>query len=133
MRFRYHREITTLWQLLISTEIENRAYKMALVSTARGHPVLSKELQRVAVFADYITPHIDIEIFAIYIDVEGNIAEIEDGGRSEIKLQYGVPEDIFQFTRFGRQIEEWCYWTQGVRFRFEAVRCRLEITDPERF
>lgn len=85
------------------------------------HPVLSKELQRVAVFADYITPHIDIEIFAIYIDVEGNIAEIEDGGRSEIKLQYGVPEDIFQFTRFGRQIEEWCYWTQGVRFRFEAV------------
>ena len=85
------------------------------------HPVRSKDLQRVAVFSDYITPHIDIEIFAMYIDVEGNIAEIEDGGRSEIKLQYGVPDDIFQFTRFGRQIEEWCYWTQGVRFRFEAV------------
>ena len=85
------------------------------------HPVLSKELQRVSVFSNYITPHIDIEIFAMYIDVEGNIAEIEDGGRSEIKLQYGMPEDVFQFTRFGRQIEEWCYWTQGVRFRFEAV------------
>ena len=85
------------------------------------HPVRSKDLQRVSVFPDYITPHIDIEIFAMYIDVEGNIAEIEDGGRSEIKLQYGVPEDVFQFTRFGRQIEEWCYWTQGVRFRFEAV------------
>ena len=85
------------------------------------HPVRSKDLQRVSVFSDYITPHIDIEIFAMYIDVEGNIAEIEDGGRSEIKLQYGVPEDVFQFTRFGRQIEEWCYWTQGVRFRFEAV------------
>ena len=85
------------------------------------HPVLSKDLQRVSVFSDYITPHINIEIFAMYIDVEGNIVEIEDGGRSEIKLQYGVPEDIFQFTRFGRQIEEWCYWTQGVRFRFEAV------------
>ena len=85
------------------------------------HPVRSKELQRVSVFSDYITPHINIEIFAMYIDVEGNIAEIEDGGRSEIKLQYGVPEDVFQFTRFGRQIEEWCYWTQGVRFRFEAV------------
>ena len=85
------------------------------------HPVRSKELQRVSVFPDYITPHIDIEIFAMYIDVEGNIAEIEDGGRSEIKLQYGAPEDVFQFTRFGRQIEEWCYWTQGVRFRFEAV------------
>ena len=85
------------------------------------HPVRSKELQRVSVFSDYITPHIDIEIFAMYIDVEGNIAEIEDGGRSEIKLQYGLPEDVFQFTRFGRQIEEWCYWTQGVRFRFEAV------------
>ena len=85
------------------------------------HPVRSKELQRVSVFSDYITPHINIEIFAMYIDAEGNIAEIEDGGRSEIKLQYGIPEDIFQFTRFGRQIEEWCYWTQGVRFRFEAV------------
>ena len=85
------------------------------------HPVRSKELQRVSVFPDYTTPHIDIEIFAMYIDAEGNIAEIEDGGRSEIKLQYGVPEDVFQFTRFGRQIEEWCYWTQGVRFRFEAV------------
>ena len=85
------------------------------------HPVRSKELQRVSVFSDYITPHIDIEIFAMYIDVEGNIAEIEDGGRSAIKVQYGTPEDVFQFTRFGRQIEEWCYWTQGVRFRFEAV------------
>ena len=85
------------------------------------HPVRSKDLQRVSVFPDYITPHIDIEIFAMYIDVEGNIAEIEDGGRSEIKLQYGVPEDVFQFTRFGRQIEEWCYWTQGVSFRFEAI------------
>ena len=85
------------------------------------HPVRSKELQRVSVFADYVTPHIDIEIFAMYIDIEGNIAEIEDGGRSEIKLQYGAPEDVFQFTRFGRKIEEWCYWTQGVRFRFEAV------------
>ena len=85
------------------------------------HPVRSKDLQRVSVFSDYITPHIDIEISAMYIDVEGNIAEIEDGGRSEIKLQYGVPEDVFQFTRFGRQIEEWCYWTQGVRFRFEAI------------
>ena len=85
------------------------------------HPVRSKDLQRVSVFSDYITPHIDIEISAMYIDVEGNIAEIEDGGRSEIKLQYGVPEDVFKFTRFGRQIEEWCYWTQGVRFRFEAV------------
>ncbi len=85
------------------------------------HPVRSKTLQRVSVFSDYITPHIDIEILAMYIDTEGNIAEIEDGGRSEIKLQYGTPEDVFQFTRFGRQIEEWCYWTQGVRFRFEAV------------
>ena len=85
------------------------------------HPVRSKDLQRVSVFSDYITPHINIEISAMYIDVEGNIAEIEDGGRSEIKLQYGMPEDVFQFTRFGRQIEEWCYWTQGVRFRFEAI------------
>ena len=91
------------------------------------HPVRSKDLQRVSVFSDYITPHINIEIFAMYIDEEGNIAEIEDGGRSEIKLQYGMPEDVFQFTRFGRQIEEWYYWTQGVRFRFEATRAGWKL------
>ncbi len=82
-------------------------------------PVRGKP-QQVSVFAEHITLHIDIEIFAIYIDVEGNIAEIEDGGRSEIKLRYGEPEDVFTFTRFGRQIEEWWYWTQGVSFKFEA-------------
>ena len=97
------------------------------------HPVRSKDLQRVSVFSDYITPHIDIEIFAMYIDIEGNIAEIEDGGRSEIKLQYGVPEDVFQFSRFGRQIEEWCYWTQGVRFRFEAVGAGWKLQNRKDF
>ena len=81
----------------------------------RGEP------QRVSVFPGYITPHIDIEIFAAYIDTKGNIAEIENGHRPNIKLQYGEPEDIFKFTRLGRQIEEWWYWTQGVQFSFEAV------------
>ena len=63
------------------------------------HPVRG-EPQKVSVFAGNITPHIDIEIFSMYIDTKGNIAEIEDGHRSEIKLQYGSPEDIFKFTRF---------------------------------
>ena len=81
----------------------------------RGEP------QRVSVFPGYITPHIDIEIFAAYIDTKGNIAEIENGHRPNIKLQYGEPEDIFKFTRLGRQIEEWWYWTKGVQFSFEAV------------
>ena len=79
------------------------------------------EAQRVSVFPGYITPHIDIEVFAAYIDTKGNIAEIENGHRPNIKLQYGEPEDIFNFTRLGRQIEEWWYWTQGVQFSFEAV------------
>ena len=93
----------------------------------RGNP------QSVSVFAEHITPYIDMEIFAMYIDTEGNIGEIEDGHRSEIKLQYGEPEDVFKFTRFGRQIEEWWYWAQGVRFSFEAVGAGWKLQNRRDF
>ncbi len=96
------------------------------------HPVRG-EAQLVSVFADYVTPHIDIEIFAMYIDADGSMAEINDGHRSEIRLQHGEPEDIFSFTRFGREIEEWWYWTQGVRFTFATTTSGWKLQDREDF
>lgn len=95
-------------------------------------PVRGKP-QLVSVFDDYVTPHIDIEIFAIYIDAEGNIAEFEDGHRSEIKYQHGNPEDIFRFTRFGRELEEWWYWTRGHRFTFSMTSSGWKLQDKLEF
>lgn len=89
--------------------------------------------QLVSVFNDFVTPHIDIEIFAMYIDSEGNIAEFEDGHRSEIKYQHGDPEDIFQFTRFGREFEEWWYWTQGHHFTFSRTPSGWKLQDQQEF
>ena len=96
------------------------------------HPVRGTP-QLVSVFDDYVTPHIDIEIFAMYIDSEGNIAEIEDGHRSEIKYQHGDPEDIFRFTRFGREFEEWWYETQGHRFTFSMTPSGWKLQDRQEF
>lgn len=96
------------------------------------YPVRGKP-QLVSVFEGHTTPYVDIEIFAMYIDEEGNMAEFEDGHRSEIKLQYGDPEDIFNFTRFGREIEQWWYWTQGVGFSFEAIGGGWKLQDYQDF
>ena len=95
-------------------------------------PVRGKP-QLVSVFDDFITPHIDIEIFAMYVDSEGNIAEFEDGHRSEIKYQHGNPDDIFRFTRFGRELEEWCYWTLGHRFTFSLTPTGWKLHDQQEF
>ncbi len=97
------------------------------------HRPVRGEPQLVSVFPGYITPYININILAVYIDVEGNIAELEDGHRSEIKLQYGDPEDVFNFTRFGRQIEEWWYWTQGVHFSFETIGAGWKLRNRKDF
>ena len=96
------------------------------------YPVRGKP-QLVSVFAGHTTPYVDIEIFAMYIDEEGNMAEIEDGHRSEIRLQYGEPEDVFNFSRFGREIEQWWYWTQGVGFSFEAIGGGWRLQDHQDF
>ena len=95
-------------------------------------PVRGKP-QLVSVFDDHVTPHINIEIFAMYIDSEGNIAEFEDGHRSEIKYRYGPPEDIFQFSRFGREFEEWWYETQGHRFTFSMTPSGWKLHDKQEF
>ena len=93
----------------------------------RGKPHL------VSVFKGHTTPYVDIEISAMYIDEEGNMAEIEDGHRSEIRLQYGEPEDVLNFTRFGREIEQWWYWNQGVGFIFEAIGGGWRLQDHQNF
>ena len=94
---------------------------------ARGEPTA------VSVFSGQPTAHIDIDILASYIDEEGNMAEIEDGGRWEIKKLHGEPEDVFSITRNGRVNEEWKYWTKGVGFVWEAKGVGWELGDKEKF
>ncbi|MBM3235975.1 hypothetical protein FJZ31_06705 [Candidatus Poribacteria bacterium] len=89
--------------------------------------------QLVSVFTNRITPYIDLYISAIYIDDQGGIAQINDGNRRNIRQQYGEPEDTYQFTQFGRKIEEWWYWTKGVAFTFEADGPGWKLKDSESF
>ena len=93
----------------------------------RGEPTA------VSVFPGQTTAHIDIDILASYIDAEGNMAEIEDGGRWEIKKSYGEPEDVFSITRNGRVNEEWKYWTQGISFLWVANGIGWELGDVVEF
>ncbi len=93
----------------------------------RGEPTA------VSVFSGQTTQHIDIDILASYIDEKGNMAEIEDGGRWEIKKQYGEPEDIFNLTRNGRMNEEWKYWTKGIGFLWRTNGAGWEFGNEERF
>ena len=93
----------------------------------RGEPMA------VNVFPGQTTAHIDIDILASYIDEEGNMAEIQDGGRWEIRKRYGEPEDIFRLTRNGRVNEEWQYWTKGLGFLWKANGAGWELGDEERF
>ncbi len=96
------------------------------------HPVRG-EPTAVHVFPGETTAHIDIAVLAIYIDADGNMAEIEDGGRWEIRKRYGEPEDIFRVTRGGRLNEEWNYWTKGLSFVWKANGAGWELGDTGRF
>ena len=89
--------------------------------------------QLVSVYENQVTPNIDIEIAATYMDEQGNIAEIDTGHRSEIRIQYGQPDDVYQLRRGDRQIEEWWYWTQGVGFSFEPVGLGWRLEDQQQF
>ena len=94
---------------------------------ARGEPTA------IRVLPGQTTAHINIEILASYIDADGNMAEIEDGGRWEIKKQFGEPEDVFRITRNGRVNEEWKYWTKGVGFLWKANGIGWESGGVEKF
>lgn len=97
------------------------------------HPVRG-EPTAVSVFPGQTTSHINIEILASYIDGNGNMAEIEDGGRWEVKKRLGEPEDVFSITRNGRVNEEWKYWTKGLGFLWEANGVGWELVgDVEEF
>lgn len=93
----------------------------------RGEPTA------VHVFPGETTAHIDIAVLAVYIDADGNMAEIEDGGRWEIRKLYGEPEDIFRVTRSGRLNEEWNYWTKGLSFIWKANGAGWELSKTESF
>lgn len=85
------------------------------------------------VYAGKITPHVDIDILASYVDEEGTMAELSDGGKWNIARMYGQPEDIFKYTQNGKLIEEWMYWTRGVGFYFEAEGAGWKLTKREKF
>ncbi|MDP7278512.1 MAG: hypothetical protein QGG39_01315 [Candidatus Poribacteria bacterium] len=93
----------------------------------RGQP------QLVSVYENQVTPNINIEITATYMDEQGNIAEIDTGHRSEIRIQYGQPDDVYQLRRGDRQIEEWWYWTQGVGFSFEPAGLGWRLENQQQF
>ncbi len=94
---------------------------------ARGTPAA------ISVFPGETTSHINIEILASYIDEDGNMAEINDGGRWEIKRLYGEPEDVFSVTRNGRVNEAWKYWSKGIGFLWKANGAGWELGDREQF
>ncbi len=96
------------------------------------HPVRGTPAA-IAVFPGETTPHINIEILASYIDADGNMAEIDDGGRWEIKRRFGEPEDVFSITRNGRVNEEWKYWSKGIGFLWIASGAGWELGDAEQF
>ena len=96
------------------------------------HPVRG-EPTAINVFPGETLSHIDIDILAIYIDADGNMAEIEDGGRWEIRRRYGEPEDIYRLTRNGYLNEEWQYWTKGVSFLWIEKGAGWELGNMESF
>ena len=87
----------------------------------------------VIVYPGRTTSHIDIEMFATYIDEKGTMAEIEDGGRWEMRRRYGQPEDVFRFTRNGQQYEEWKYWARGIGFLWQADGTGWDFVGGEEF
>lgn len=87
----------------------------------------------VTVFPGKMTPHVDIDILASYVDEKGTMAELSDGGRWNIARRFGEPEDIFKYTENGKMIEEWMYWTKGIAFNFEADGAGWKLKDQNKF
>ncbi len=87
----------------------------------------------VTVFPGKMTPHVDIDILASYVDEKGTMAELSDGGRWNIARRFGEPEDIFKYTENGKMVEEWMYWTKGIAFNFEADGAGWKLKDQNKF
>lgn len=93
----------------------------------RGNPAT------ITVFPGKTTPHVDIDILASYVDEKGTMSELSDGDRWNIARMYGKPEDIFNYTDRGKQIEEWMYWTTGLAFQFEGDGAGWKLKHRETF
>lgn len=89
--------------------------------------------QPISVFKGQITEHTDMYIRALYTDDQGNVAQISNASRYEIRQQYGEPEDIYRNTEFGRQVEEWWYWTKGISFKFETDGIGWMLKETNKF
>jgi len=87
----------------------------------------------ITVLPGKITPHVDIDILASYVDEDGTMSEITDGGRWNIARMHGPPEDIFKYSRNGKFIEEWMYWTMGIGFVFETDGSGWKLKDKNEF
>lgn len=97
------------------------------------HQPVRGEPAAVTVFPGKVTPHVDIDILASYVDEKGTMAELTDGGQWNIARMYGEPEDIFKYTRNGKLIEEWMYWTKGIAFHFEADGAGWKLKKQDKF
>lgn len=87
----------------------------------------------VTILEGKITPHVDIDIMATYVDETGTMSELSDGGRWNIARMHGQPEDIFKYTLHGKHIEEWMYWTKGLGFKFETDGAGWKLKDSNEF
>ncbi len=93
----------------------------------QGNPAM------VTVLAGRTTPHVDIDILASYVDEDGTMSEISDGGRWNIARMHGEPEDIFKYTFNGKAVEEWMYWTKGLGYIFETDGTGWRLKDSNEF
>ena len=118
---------------IVDVDADNRAGTHDGVGMYGTRAPMTGKPQQVSVFQNRITPYINVYIRATYVDDQGGIAQIDDAHRMDFRQQYGEPEDIYQFKRFGRLIEEWWYWTQGRAFTFEAVGPGWKLIDSETF
>ena len=87
----------------------------------------------VTVLPGKVTPHVDIDILASYVDEEGTMSKISDGGRWNVARMHGEPEDIFKYTQNGKLVEEWMYWTKGLGFIFETDGAGWKLKEQNEF
>ncbi|MBT3266553.1 hypothetical protein HN371_05325 [Candidatus Poribacteria bacterium] len=75
---------------------------------------------RVLVWSERVTPYVHLSVSAVYTGDGSKYAALDDGSRTTIRRSLGEPNDRYRWTRGGRLVEEWRYWTEGVAFTFAA-------------
>ena len=78
------------------------------------------EPSRVLVWDNRVTPYVHLVVSAVYTGDGSSYAALDDGSRTTIRRSLGEPNDRYRWTRGGRLVEEWRYWSEGVAFTFAA-------------